>query len=160
MAGCGAQALGGALGRADGTDPQAAADALPWHDRGATPVDLLLAARAAGCDAELRAGTWEDLERVVAAQGTGIVMIDAAPEVRTLFSAFQTSPVMHWALVAGLARDGSEVLIGLPEDRVAIMDRAWFLDRWSRSDHCLIVVAAQREAMRNTSADARSIHAR
>jgi predicted double-glycine peptidase len=137
--GCGAQALAAAVAFADGGDARAIADALPWHDAGATPVDLLLAARDRGLEARIARGSWEDLAAGVAAPRAALVMLDAAPKVRTIAGPVGL-PVMHWGVVSGVARDGSRVLLGAPEARHHVVPRAEFERRWDASARCLILI--------------------
>jgi hypothetical protein len=137
--GGGAQALAAAVAFAAGGDARAIADALPWHDEGATPVDLLLAARDRGLAARIARGSWDDLEASVAAQRAALVMFDAAPKVRTIAGPVGL-PVMHWGVVSGVARDGSRVLLGAPEARHHVVRRDEFERRWDASARCLIVI--------------------
>jgi hypothetical protein len=58
--GCGAQALAAVLVFNDpALNARELADELPWHTEGATPVDLLLAARDRGFQAEITRGSWD-----------------------------------------------------------------------------------------------------
>lgn len=138
--GCGAQALASVMAYHDpAADPAALAADLPWHEQGATPVDLLLAARERGFQATVASGTWEAVAECVRQGRPPLVMIDAAPEVRTLLR-FSTPRRMHWSVVAGMATDGSRVLLGARGGRCHVAERDDFLKRWSRSDNCLLVV--------------------
>lgn len=137
--GCGAQALAAVVAFAGGGDARAIADALPWHDVGATPVDLVLSARDRGLEARIARGSWEDLAASVAAQRPALVMLDAAPKVRTIVGPVGL-PVMHWGVVSGVARDGSRVLLGAPEARHHAVPRAEFERRWDASARCLILI--------------------
>jgi ABC-type bacteriocin/lantibiotic exporter with double-glycine peptidase domain len=139
--GCGAQALAAVLAFVDpGLDATALAEALPWHESGATPVDLLLAARDRGAEARIASGDWDGLVELVDADQPVLVMINAGFEVRTITARIPSSPVMHWAVTSGVATDGSEVLLGAPDDRHHPVRREEFLRRWSPSAHCMIVV--------------------
>src|SRR5262245_9864053 len=61
--GCGSQALGAMIAFANPSlAAKSVADELPWHDEGATPVDLLLAAQHLGCQAVIARGTMEALK--------------------------------------------------------------------------------------------------
>jgi ABC-type bacteriocin/lantibiotic exporter with double-glycine peptidase domain len=138
--GCGAQALAAVMAFHDpGLDPAALADELPWHDAGATPVDLLLAARDRGFDARVARGTWAAVAENVRQGRPSIVMVDASPEVRTLFR-FSTPKLMHWSVVAGMAADETQVLLGARGLEYHVAERDDFLKRWERSANCLIVV--------------------
>jgi hypothetical protein len=142
-AGCGAQALAAVLafGAAEDVDRAAAiSDELPWHDTGATPVDLLLAARARGWSAEIRPGTAALLSAEVAAGHPPLVMLDVGLEVRTLFARFDLPRVMHWAVVTGVAEDGRAVLLGATRSRHHVVDAAWFDRRWAAADRCTLVL--------------------
>src|SRR5688572_26427333 len=76
--GCGAQALAAAIACADPAQPSSdVAAQLPWHDVGATPVDLLLEARRRGFDAVIERGTLERLTDLTSQQQPALVMIDA-----------------------------------------------------------------------------------
>ena len=56
--GCGAQALATVLAHGDdNVDAAQLAEELPWHDLGATPIDLLLAARSRGREARIASGS-------------------------------------------------------------------------------------------------------
>ena len=139
VSGCGAQALAAILAFDDPEiDPAALAEALPWHDEGATPVHLLLEARRRGREATIASGSPDDLAEQIGAGRPVLVMIDAAPEVRTLLARIPTTPVMHWSVVSGVALDGEHVLLAAPASHHHIVDRADFLRRWARSDYCLI----------------------
>jgi ABC-type bacteriocin/lantibiotic exporter with double-glycine peptidase domain len=139
--GCGAQALAAILAFHDPEiDAAELGEALPWHDEGATPVHLLLEARRHGREATIVRGSIDDLREEVRAGRPALVMIDTAPEVRTLFSRIPTTPVMHWAVVSGVALDGTRVLLAAPGARHHVIERADFERRWTRSDCCLIQV--------------------
>jgi predicted double-glycine peptidase len=141
ISGCGAQALAAILAFDDPeVDPAALAEALPWHDEGATPVHLLLEARRRGREATIARGAIDDLRKEVRAGRPALVMIDASPEVRTLFSRIPTTKVMHWAVVTGVALDGGRVLLAAPGARHHIIERADFQRRWAQSNCCLIRV--------------------
>jgi ABC-type bacteriocin/lantibiotic exporter with double-glycine peptidase domain len=138
--GCGAQALASVMAFHDpALDPVALADELPWHDVGATPVDLLLAARDRGFDARVVSGSWEAIIANVRRRRPPIVMVDASPEVRTLFH-LSTPKLMHWSVVAGMAADGSRVLLGARNREYHVAQRDDFLKRWHKSANCLILV--------------------
>lgn len=148
-AGCGAQALAAVLatagsapadsaGRASAADALAAA--LPWHDHGATPIDLLLEARRRGFDARVAAGSIDDLSAAVARGEPPLVMLDAGLEVRTLTATLPLPAVMHWAVVTGVRRDGDRISVGAPNGRHHVVDAAWFDVRWRASDRCVIHV--------------------
>ncbi len=145
--GCGAQALATVLAHVDpGLDAATVADELPWHDFGATPVDLLLVARDRGCRAKIAHGSIELLARNVEAGRPILVMIDAAYEIRTLTSRLAFPRVMHWAVVSGMASDGSRVLLAAPHARHHVVDRDDFRRRWSRSANCMIILSRDSDA--------------
>jgi len=149
VAGCGAQALAAVLAYHDpALDAADLAADLPWQDIGATPVDLLLAARDRGFTATIRKGTFEELTDAAAAGTPVLVMIDAAPEVRTLTAAIPTSRVMHWGVVSGVARDGSAVLIATRRGRHHVVAREMFLARWAVSANCAILVEPDQRRRR------------
>ncbi len=138
--GCGAQALAAALCCGEpSAAAQEVAEVLPWHDQGATPVELLLEARRRGFEARISRGTWEALEAEVDAGRPSLVMIDAAAEVG-LFVRQPLPPVMHWAVVSGVARDGSRIALAARTGRHHVLKRGDFLERWARSDQCMIAV--------------------
>ncbi|MHC4219528.1 MAG: cysteine peptidase family C39 domain-containing protein [Planctomycetota bacterium] len=142
--GCGAQALAAVLAYHDPVlDPAAVADALPWHTDGATPVDLLLAARERGFDARISRGSWDAIAEQVRLGRPPLVMVDAAPEVRTLFH-LSTPKSMHWSVVSGVESDGTHLVLGARGDRFHVVERDDFLKRWSRSANCLILVTKPR----------------
>ncbi len=147
--GCGAQALATVLAFGDASaDSAELAERLPWHDVGATPVDLLLGARDRGCEAAIARGSWETLAVHVARGQPVLIMFDAAPEVRTLTGRIPTSRVMHWSVVSGMAADGSQVLLAARDARHHIVERDDFLQRWSKSANCMITVTRKGEAGR------------
>jgi hypothetical protein len=129
--GCGAQAL----------NASAIADELPWDTDGATPVDVLLAARDRGFEAEIIRGSWEAITADVERGRPPLVMVDAAPEIRTLLLRIPTPKVMHWSVVSGVAADGSQVLLAARNHRHHVVDRDEFLKRWSKSAECTIRVS-------------------
>ena len=137
--GCGSQALA-AIMAGDAATAERLAEQLPWHRHGATPVDLLLEARRRGWSARVRTGTLEALRTEVDAGHPPLVMIDAGLEVRTLLARIDLPPVMHWAVVTGVADDGHAVLLGATRRRHHVVDADWFDERWARSDRCLIVL--------------------
>ncbi len=144
--GCGAQALAAVLAFEDrGLDAAGLAEALPWHDRGATPVDLLLAARDRGFTARIARGSWEDLDDNMRQGRPVVVMFDAAPAMWSSGSRIQIRKIMHWSVVSGIAEDGSSVLLAGQRGRVHVVRRDDFLRRWARSDCCMIVVAGGNE---------------
>ncbi len=139
--GCGAQALATVLAFEDPRlDAATLAEELPWHDQGATPVDLLLAARDRGFTARIARGSWEDLDASLDMGRPVVVMFDAAPAMWTSGSRIQIRRIMHWSVVSGIAEDGSSVLLAARRGRVHVVRRDDFLRRWARSDCCMIVV--------------------
>ncbi len=139
--GCGAQALATVLAHEDAAlDAGEVADALPWHDVGATPVDLLLAARDRGFEAGIARGTWGAVVESALQDRPLLVMVDARPEFRTLLFRIPGRTLMHWSVVSGIARDGSRVLLAARDRRHHVVERDDFLDRWSRSDYCAITI--------------------
>ncbi len=139
--GCGAQALATVLAFGDpDADAEALAEELPWHRVGATPVDLLLSARDHGLEATVARGTWDALAEHARAGRPVLVMFNAGVEIRTLLARFKTGKVMHWAVVSGMARDGSRLLLAARRARHHVAQREDFLRRWSESANCMIVV--------------------
>jgi len=146
--GCGSQALGAMIAFANpggaGLDAEAMADELPWHDEGATPVDLLLAARHRGCTAVIARGTIEALKASIESGQPILVMLDAGLEVRSMILGirYPTPKVMHWAVVSGVAIDDSQVLLAAENRRHYIASTEDFTRRWAKSDFCMISIAA------------------
>lgn len=139
--GCGAQALATVLAHLDaGADAEALAESLPWHDVGATAVDLLLEARHRGFESKVARGSWESILALIDAGQPALVMIDRGYEVRTLFARYSMPTVMHWAVLSGVALDGTEVLLAARGGRHFVVERADFQRRWAESDQCLITV--------------------
>jgi predicted double-glycine peptidase len=144
--GCGSQALSALVAF---TNPsraaQSVADELPWHDDGATPVDLLLAARHQGCEAVIARGTFEALKASIESGRPILVMLDAGLEVRSLIFGFRypTPKVMHWAVVSGVAMDDSQVLLAAEKRRHYIAATEDFKRRWEKSDFCMISITAR-----------------
>jgi predicted double-glycine peptidase len=137
--GCGAQALATVLVFNDpALNAGDLADELPWHTEGATPVDLLLAARDRGFEAEITRGSWEAIADNVDHGRPLLVMVDAAPEIRTLLLRIPMPKTMHWSVVSGVADDGSELLLAARDQRHHVVGRDEFLKRWSKSACCTI----------------------
>lgn len=144
--GCGAQALAASLAYVDTKiDAETLAEELPWHDEGATPVELLLEARRRGYKASIASGTWDQLAGFVENGATILVMFDAGYEVRWLFSTHELPRVMHWGLVSGIAKDDSRILLAASNARHHVLTREEFERRWAKSEMCLIVVTADEE---------------
>jgi len=144
VAGCGAQALACVLNHANRASfPDAvdlAAD-LPWHDRGATPVELLLEARRRGGAAAVYRGDRWRLRNAIHRGDAVIVMLDAGPVIRTPTDTIATTTVMHWAVVSGMRRDGSGVFLAAIDDRHHEVSRDAFFEMWRASDNCMIIVS-------------------
>jgi predicted double-glycine peptidase len=144
--GCGAQALAAVLAFSNpAADAGALAEQLPWQNAGATPVDLLLAARERGYQAKIARGSWEALAEQTSGGRPVLVMIDAALEVRTLLMPISAPRVMHWAVVSGVARDGSRILLAARRARHHVVGRDDFLRRWSKSANCMLIVSRDRD---------------
>ena len=142
--GCGAQALATVLAFDDPTaDAAQLGEALPWHDVGATPIELLLEARRRGHAATIARGDWDLLAQHVLNDRPVLVMIDATPEVRTMLLRIPSTKLMHWAVVSGMALDEQRILLGATDRRHRVVQREDFLRRWARSDNCLIVVEGE-----------------
>jgi hypothetical protein len=139
--GCGAQALATIIAHWDGaTSSTEIAAELPWHDVGATPIDLLLEARRRGFEATIARGSLDVLVQHIDAGRPVLIMLDSGLEVRTLFTRYPTPKVMHWAVVSGMAKDRSKVLFAAENHRHHIASRKDFERRWSASDRCMILV--------------------
>ncbi|MCP3903575.1 MAG: hypothetical protein GY715_08050 [Planctomycetes bacterium] len=153
VAGCGAQALAAALAREDAAvDPTALAEELPWHDIGATPVDLLLEARRRGADASIHHGSWDDLVAGAHRGETMLVMFDGAVEVRTFTGRIPAARNLHWSVLGGVAHDGSTVLLATTRRRYHVVDREDFLRRWEPASNCLIRIGQGTAASTTSSA--------
>jgi len=145
--GCGAQALAAVMAYENpALDAAEVADGLPWHHVGATPIDLLLAARDDGFEAAIARGTWNDVAAAARGDRPVVVMLDAAPVLKTLLGPVPGPKLMHWSVVSGVAIDGSRVLLGAPGARHHVVKREDFLNRWSKADYCLIRVRAASPA--------------
>ncbi len=141
VAGCGAQALAASLAFLDNKiDAEMLAEELPWHDYGATPVELLLEARRRGYKAKIASGTWDQLARHVENEATLLVMFDAGYEVKWFFSTHELPRVMHWGLVSGIAKDDSRILLAASNERHHVVSREEFERRWAKSERCLIII--------------------
>jgi ABC-type bacteriocin/lantibiotic exporter with double-glycine peptidase domain len=139
--GCGAQALATMIHHVDpSAPPEVLAAELPWHDIGATPVDLLLEARRRGFEARIERGTIDTLNQTLRGGQPALIMLDAGVEVRGLFMRWPTLNVMHWAVVSGIANDSSSVLLAARRQRHHVASRKDFERRWSQSDNCMIIV--------------------
>jgi ABC-type bacteriocin/lantibiotic exporter with double-glycine peptidase domain len=138
--GCGAQSLATMIGHLDAAQsPEQVADELPWHDVGATPVELLLEARHRGLDAAISRGSFDTLVASLGAARPVLIMLDGAPHARLPFSP-ATPAVMHWAVVSGVAVDRSRILLAGKDQRHHVTAREDFEQRWLQSDNCMIVV--------------------
>ena len=144
--GCGSQALGAMIAFANpsgaGRTAESVADELPWHDEGATPVDLLLAARQRGCGAVIARGTIDALKASIESGRPVLVMMDAGLEARSILFGYRwpTPHIMHWAIVSGVARDDSQVLLAAVNCRHYIASTDDFTRRWEQSDFCMISI--------------------
>ncbi len=144
VAGCGAQALACALNHADKEsfpDATVIAAELPWHDRGATPVELILEARRRGCTATVYRGDRWRLRNAIHRGDPVIAMIDAGPVVQTPTDTLTTTRVMHWVVVSGIRTDASVVLLAAVDGRHYALPREVLLQRWHASDNCMIIVS-------------------
>jgi hypothetical protein len=156
--GCGAQALGAVLAYhmpSDGEVSRSAAaiaNELPWHDAGATPVDLLLEARHRGFDASIARGSFDELDDNIRAGRPVLVMLDSGLEVRGLLWRYPTPNVMHWGIVSGVAIDRSSVLLAAQDHRHHVAKRKDFERRWSEADNCMIVIQPSPLSLRATGA--------
>ncbi|MEM7227217.1 MAG: hypothetical protein AAF432_00235 [Planctomycetota bacterium] len=141
VSGCGAQALAAVMSyHDDSVSATTRAQALPWQDVGATPVDLLLGARSRGFKASIMSGSWEALDASVQSSKPLLVMFDVSPQVQTLTSRVPTTTVMHWGVVNGLRQDGTAVSVAGEDQRHHVIDRDEFMARWGTSDRCAILV--------------------
>jgi ABC-type bacteriocin/lantibiotic exporter with double-glycine peptidase domain len=139
--GCAAAAVAAVLAsRQPALDPAALARDLPWHETGASPVDLLLEIRRRGFQARLERGTAQRLEELAQRGEPALVLIDAGPELQTLTRSVPLVRGMHWAVASGVARDGSTVLLAAAGRRHHVVAREEFLRRWDASDRCMILV--------------------
>jgi len=140
--GCGAQGLAAVLAFDDPSlDAGRLAADLPWHDLGATPVDLLLEARSRGLTARIERGEWAAVRDAIERDRPVLVMLDVGYEVRTLVSRLPTGKIMHWAVASGVSEDDSRILLATTGARHHVVPRDEFLNRWDASDHCMIVVS-------------------
>ena len=141
VAGCGAQALAASLAFLDNKiDAETLAEELPWHDYGATPVELLLEARRLGYKAKIASGTWEQLAGLVENEASVLVMFDAGYEVKWFFSTHELPRVMHWGLISGIAKDDSRILLAASNAQHHVVTREAFERRWAKSEMCLIII--------------------
>jgi hypothetical protein len=151
--GCGAQALATIIGHVDHQQSTAAVAAeLPWHDVGATPVDLLLEARRRGLAASVTRGSFDALGSSIHAGEPVMIMLDAGLEVRTLLTRYPTPKGMPWAVVSGIARDGSQIMLAATEHRHYLVSRKDLDRRWRASDYCLIAITRPSGSSATTSA--------
>lgn len=136
--GCGAQALAVAMGKFDAAlDVQKACDALPWHERGATVIDIIAAARARGYNVWIKKGTLATLREHVAADHAVLVLLDVQTEIWSILGWLPTRARMHWCVVGGV----SEHHILLEGRGTSYrVDTALFDARWERSARCAVVV--------------------
>ncbi|MBL8755231.1 MAG: hypothetical protein JNK15_18170 [Planctomycetes bacterium] len=140
--GCGAQALAVALARFDpAIDVQQLCDALPWHDSGATVVDLIVAARKRGYEVSLHQGTVQILREAVAADHIALVLLDVQTEVWSVFGWWSSAALMHWAVVSGTS-DDAIVLAG--RGRSYLVEATFFDARWAASSRCTLIVAGKK----------------
>ena len=141
--GCGGQALATIIHHADPSAPaDVVAAELPWHDSGATPVDLLLEARRRGFEARIARGTIDGLSETLRDGQPALIMLDSGVDVRGLFMRWPTVNVMHWAVVSGIAHDSSSVLLAAQRQRHHVASRKDFERRWLESDNCMIIITS------------------
>lgn len=145
---CGAQALGAAAAALHPPGIEFPPPLLQaWQHDGATPIDILLVARADGLQAELTQGQWDQFQQMIRQHGPQrlLVEFDSTIEVWTPFGFFRrprSQAMYHWSAVAGMAKDGSALVLAAPDNRDYIIRRDSFIRRWSRADDCLITIAA------------------
>jgi ABC-type bacteriocin/lantibiotic exporter with double-glycine peptidase domain len=147
-AGCGAQALGAAMGRLDpARDPKVECDKLPWEQRGATPVDVLLAARHEGFRAKVVKGDWALVSREPDASTMILVLFDSSVEVWSVLGYRHVPPVFHWSVVSGASKDGKSLLLAGMGSRHYLVGRELFEKRWAEADNCAILVQVPGHAV-------------
>lgn len=140
--GCGAQALATVMHDADpSTDVQVECDALPWHDLGASAIDVLITARARGFEARVSRGTWDDLAEFVHNRQPVMVMFDRNLRTLTPAPKMKPPPAMHWGVVSGMSNDGKKLLCAARDAKHYVIDRKMFLECWSASDKCTIAIS-------------------
>ncbi len=138
--GCGAQSLAAVMAHCNSALHSAAiADRLPWKDRGATPIAILLTARANGYSARILAGDWQFLRGQIDAKTPVLVMFDRSSQIRLPLIP-RKKPSYHWGVVSGMAKDQSRILIAAPDHRHYSIDKDLFIERWNSTDRCTIVV--------------------
>jgi ABC-type bacteriocin/lantibiotic exporter with double-glycine peptidase domain len=134
--GCGAQARAAVVAHLVTTEvARTVAETLPWATTGATPVEILAAARRRGMAARIESGSWSSLRSAIERNAPCLVMLDVAPPLPA------ASASMHWSVVTGLARDNSSILLAAPHQRHYVVERDDFMERWSASERCLIEIA-------------------
>lgn len=140
--GCGAQALAVALGKFDAAlDVQQVCDSLPWHEKGATVVDIIAAARTRGYTVSIKKGTLTSLRESVAADHAVLVLLDVQTEIWSVLGWLPTRPRMHWSVVGGLS-ERHVVLEG--RGTSYLVDTSLFDARWERSSRCMVVVEGRK----------------
>lgn len=149
--GCGSQALAVALARFDPSlEPQALSDSLPWHDRGATVVDLIVEARKRGYRVSLHKGTLGLVRAAVQAGHVALVLLDVQTEVWTLAGWTPSRTRMHWGVVGGVvegrAPSKGQVVLAGRRGTSYLVEEALFEARWSKSGRCMVVVEGQGPA--------------
>jgi hypothetical protein len=143
LQGCGAQALAAAFKLLDpSVDAQAECETLPFNERGASAIDILLSSRARGWRARVSKGTWDDLRQYVAERRAVLLMFDRAPVALTPGPSPRPVKVMHWGLLSGMSRDGREVLTAAPEGKHFVIKRNLFEERWATAAYCTVEINA------------------
>jgi len=138
--GCGAQALATVIAHYDpSVESKETADQLPWKDKGATPIAILLTTRGLGYSARILPGEWEYLRETVDTGIPVLVMFDRASRT-TLPLLPKRRPSYHWGVVSGMAKDGSGLLIAAPDHSHYVIGRDLFVRRWEATDRCTIEV--------------------
>ena len=157
---CGAQALATVLAWQDpARDAGTLTATLPVPDGGATPMDLLVDARARGLPVTIARGDWATLAAAARAGRPSIVMLDARLEARTIFGPVPIGTAMHWSVVSGVARDDDTLLLAAPQGRHHIVRRADFERRWATSDCCTILLEPIARPDRPSAPGSRSARA-
>lgn len=140
--GCGVQALVWAMRRTGSrVSPEElyerASFAQRWCERGATPLEIVAAARAAGFGAELRTGSVQDLlDRTNHADAEQ----HAEEPLLLLFRSSSGGP-FHWAGFAGRTI-GEQPLLVLThdEEHFATVSPKAFESLWDDADRCVVAI--------------------
>lgn len=121
-----------------------------WKKNGATVADILIAARMRGFTARVQRAQWQSLKRAANSDARALVLFDSTIAFWSplgWISRPSTQSLYHWAIVAGVGRDDSSLLLAAPNGTYYDLPRQTFLRRWARCDNCLVTISLPKLSM-------------